>query len=420
MEDNVTPAPAPGGEQRTLASIMFTDVVGFSKHSAINEERTYKALNRDFDLIYREVATFNGQVLNTMGDGMMVVFLSAIDCIRCAIAIQHALYEMSLQQPEHGKNTMGDSVNQAARIQALARPDSIAMSREFQKTVENKTPFNAKYLGPRMTKNIPEPIPIFEIAPIADEIRQKTADAIFQAPPSDEIGGATGKRGALILIASILLILLAATPVFLVQALRKAADEQARQNGRTFGAGSASKSDLRKGLDKLKGNNNNEPSANNAATPPEANNAAPAPVALTPEQLTEVAAKTNAHDYAAVAEILRKAPGADAPDSQAMIKKFEDLTLFQTWLNGELSGVGETAPLAATVEGVAAKVYVTNDGVVVDTGNQPAAKHLWDYKSDVILSIAQAAAAAPRTKAASPAEVAAWFVTFKEVHRLAP
>ena len=435
MDEQTSSTQMHSGEQRTLASIMFTDVVSFSKHSAINEEQTYKALNRDFDLIYRAVADHNGQVLNTMGDGMMVVFLSAIQCVQCAISIQGELYRQALSKPAdgilqhrlglhvgdiilNGKNTMGDGVNQAARIQALARPEAIAMSREFHNMVVNKTPFNAKYLGPQRAKNIPDAIPIWEISPIDDEIRQRAAEMLFTPQATGSPDGATGRRSAVILIAVLLLLALASAPIFMMKSAAEAARLQAKKEGRVPDDGKASKTVSKTIKNLLQGNNSPEEppaAANNAATPPPVT--APTTLSMNATEVAEVTSKTNSHDYAGVVEILKKAIGAETEDGKAMIKKYEGLVAFQTWLNREVSGPSEAAPLEMNLEGQAVRVYATKDGTIIDNGT-PVVRNLWGYKESTILAIAEALAAKLQSGNPVLSETAGWFATFKDVHKV--
>lgn len=414
---------------------MFTDVVGFSKHSAINEERTFRALNRDFDIIYRQVAAHGGQVLNTMGDGMMIVFMSAISCVQCALSIQGDLHRQALSRPAdgvlqhriglhigdillNGKNTMGDGVNQAARIESLARPDSIAMSREFFRMVEGKTPFTSKYLGPLRAKNIPEAIPIHEIPPIDDIIRQKTAEALFTPPPSEISQGATGRRGALFLAAAVILILAAAAPIFLLKAAQKSAGQLALENGRAFGPGSGAKEAAENWKKRMERNKvaNNAPEANNpAANNEETTNS----ISLTPEQLANIAAKTNNYDYAGVAAELRTIPGSNSNEGLVMIKKYETLIQFKSWLDSEVGLTTETAPIDATIDGSAVKVYSTPAGIVIThSDGQMTTKKLWEYTASTIQGIAEAISVKPPDSSLGTADISTWIGTFKEVHGL--
>ncbi len=426
MDEQASQPPQVGGEQRTLASIMFTDVVAFSKHSAINEERTYRALNRDFDLIYKAVAEHDGQVLNTMGDGMMVIFMSPVQCMRCALLIQGELYRQSLNKPvdgvlQHrlglhlgdiilnGKNTMGDGVNQAARIQALARPEAIAMSREFHDMVLNKLPFSAKYLGPQRAKNIHDAIPIWEISPIDDMIRQKAAEALFTPTASESSDGATGRRSAFILLAVLVLVGFASALIFMVKT--------ANQAKTLMPPGKSTQAELEANARKFpglrKGNNTPTPPANKPNNP----STKPTSLLLNATEVADVAAKTISYDYAGVSDILKKAIGADSDEGKAMIKKFDDLALFKHWLETEVSAAKETAPLMGQLEGVAIKVYSTADGTMIDNGT-PVVKNLWEFKPSTISAVAEAAAAKPPTGAGLPPEATGWLATFKDVHKI--
>ena len=429
MDEQAQTPQKTGGEQRTLASIMFTDVVAFSKHSAVNEERTYRALNRDFDLIYKAVADHDGQVLNTMGDGMMIIFMSPIQCIRCAIAIQGDLYRLALSRPEdgilqhrlglhlgdiilNGKNTMGDGVNQAARIQALARPEAIAMSREFHDIVVNKTPFTAKYLGPQRAKNIHDAIPIWEISPIDDVIRQQAAEALFTPPAAETADGATGRRSVFILLTVLILLVAAISLIFMVKTAN-----QAKKQGIKIEEGTAKPSDLAANFRKKQGRTpetdlraNNEATARSEVKPPTS-------LALNASEVADVAAKTNTHDYAGVADVLRKASGANSDDGKAMIKKYDDLAMFQKWLNAETSAATEATPMIGLLNGVSVKIYATTGGIMIDNGT-PVVKNLWDFKEATICVVAEAAIAKPPSGTAAPTEAIGWIATFREVHKI--
>ncbi|MBS1701277.1 MAG: adenylate/guanylate cyclase domain-containing protein [Armatimonadetes bacterium] len=416
---------------------MFTDVAGFSKHSAIDEQRTLRALNRDFDIIYRQVAAHGGQVLNTMGDGMMIVFNSATSCMQCALAIQGDLHRQCLSRPidgvlQHrigvhvgdiilnGKNTMGDGVNQASRIETLARPDSIAMSREFHDMVKDKVRFSAKYLGPRRARNIPEAIPIFEIPPIDDAIRQQVADSLFVAPNTDAVDGATGRRGALFLIAAVILIFAAASPIFLLRAAQKSADEQARRDGRGFVMGKADgevAKDIRQRLGFKDGNN--APVANNeAANDPASNNAPSDSISLTPDQISDIAAKTNVYDYAGVAAEIQASPGATSTQGMVMIKKYENLVQFKQWLSNFVLTTSEASPIQANIDGQPAQVYSIQDGIAIVQNNQLSSHRLWDLKPATVESIAKGASQMPTDSATYAPELTSWIGTFREVHGL--
>jgi len=223
--DPVVNDPQPR-EARMLAAIVFTDVVGFSKLASQNEGRVYVALQRDMGVMTNLCRAHGGQVLNTMGDGMLLCFASAVDAMSCATEIQQTLYNQSHTLPAtevlhhrigvhlgdvimNGDNVFGDGVNVAARLQALAKPDAICFSATVYEIVKNKLRFDAKYLGPRQLKNLGEPVRVWQIPPLNDGLAKVGAGLddtapILQAPETSE--GAKGFKGLALVLASVFLI----------------------------------------------------------------------------------------------------------------------------------------------------------------------------------------------------------------------
>src|ERR1044071_971696 len=89
--DNPLGTKSPLGRgQRSLAAIVFTDVVSFSARMQADEETTLQLLHRDFDAM-REICTqHQGSVLKTTGDGLLLYFSSAVQAVACALAMQRA------------------------------------------------------------------------------------------------------------------------------------------------------------------------------------------------------------------------------------------------------------------------------------------------------------------------------------------
>ncbi len=204
-------------ERRALAAIVFTDVVGFSRHSAGDEARTFAAMNRDFALFTRVCGEFSGRVANTAGDSMLMVFGSAVEAMQAALAIQAHLHAQAKagapgETLEHrigvhigdvilnGTNVFGDGVNVASRIQEICRPGAIAYSRAVSEIVQGKVETHGIYLGPRRAKNIGDAIPIWEIPPIATQERARMEAAMvlpMMSPSHDD--GLTGRRSVVVL-----------------------------------------------------------------------------------------------------------------------------------------------------------------------------------------------------------------------------
>ena len=420
-------------EQRTLASIMFTDVVGFSKLTAINEERTMRALHRDFDLIFRSVGAYKGEVLNTMGDGMMVYFQSATQCMQCALDIQQTLHALKQSNPPdgilshriglniggihlNGRNTMGDGVNQAARIQSMAKPDSIKMSTEFYKLVKDKVKMDARYVPGQMAKNIPTPIPTFEVAAIDEMLKLQAAEALF-TPPSGADGpsGATGRRAILMLVLTLIMIGVAAVPVYMMAQAQK----HSKTGMASIPRGKANKSTLAGIGKKLGGESEatNSPAVE-GNTPSEAPYAVAA-FALTPAEMTQREGFREAYDFDGAVALLQKNLNISKPDGQKMLADYQALAVFRGWLSKEIDATAQDRPLAALLKGSQADVYSGVGGVVIATNGQVTdPKPLWDLKPETIDGLGIACAALPPSGSPAPAEVTSWLSIFRTIFRL--
>jgi class 3 adenylate cyclase len=190
--------PMPG--QRSLAAIVFTDVVGFSARMQENEEATLRLLKQDFDLMREACVQHEGSVLKTTGDGLLLHFMSAVQAVACALAIQRAFAErLKSKSPEKPllhrvgihlgdvfvdkEDVMGDGVNIAARLQAEAEPGGICISQTVYHVVRNKLALQVTRLGPRELKNISQAIPIYKLLLKAQSIEEA---AKFRGLPDDD------------------------------------------------------------------------------------------------------------------------------------------------------------------------------------------------------------------------------------------
>jgi class 3 adenylate cyclase len=167
---------------RALAAVMFTDAVSFSSHVGRDEEVALRQIEADFSLMRQLCAHHEGQVLKSMGDGMLLVFMSAQNATLCAIDIQRHLSQRTMQGSEATllhrigihlcdivlteSDAHGDGVNVAARLEREAPPGGIAMSQATYDLVRGKLPVKANFVGERYLRNIVEPVRIWEIPPV--------------------------------------------------------------------------------------------------------------------------------------------------------------------------------------------------------------------------------------------------------------
>ena len=169
--------------QRTLAAIIFSDVVSYSAMMAANEEYTLDLLRRDFQIMKQLCQQFEGKVLKTIGDALLMYFPSAVKAVACAKEIQVSFAELAANlAPEevlihrigihlgdvffNGTDVMGDGVNVAARLQSEAQPGGICMSQTVYDVVKNPLALQATQLVPKKLKNIPGSVLVYQIPPI--------------------------------------------------------------------------------------------------------------------------------------------------------------------------------------------------------------------------------------------------------------
>src|SRR5271155_3563151 len=153
-------------EKRRLAAILAADVVGYSAMAAADEPATLarvRALRTE--IVEPLAAAHDGRLFKTMGDGFLLEFASAVQALRCAIAIQNALraqtggmrLRISVHQGEvvpDGDDLFGDGVIIAARLEPLAEPGGIVISSRVREDASGKMALEVDDLGEAPLKNI--------------------------------------------------------------------------------------------------------------------------------------------------------------------------------------------------------------------------------------------------------------------------
>jgi TolB-like protein/class 3 adenylate cyclase len=167
--------------ERRLAAILAADVAGYSRLMGADEEGTLaalKAIRRDlFDLKIKE---HRGRIVKTTGDGMLVEFASVVDAVRCAVEVQREMAERNADVPADRRidfrvginvgdiisddnDIYGDGVNVAARLEALAEPGGICVSRVVRDQVRDKLDFTFDDKGDQQVKNIARPVRVYRV-----------------------------------------------------------------------------------------------------------------------------------------------------------------------------------------------------------------------------------------------------------------
>ncbi len=208
--------PAPKRTMtRKIAAIMAADVVGYSRLMAIDEEDTLHRLLDYRTVFFDFVGRGGGRVFNTAGDSVLAEFPSAVEALRAAIEIQESIRTRNLGVPEarhmrfrigmtigdvveRDGDLLGDGVNVAARLESLAEPGGICISRSVHEQVTNKISVVFKDIGLQNVKNIPAPIHAYTIpivGPDVGEQAQTTGDDRRKTPVRRWMIAAAGIAG---------------------------------------------------------------------------------------------------------------------------------------------------------------------------------------------------------------------------------
>ena len=171
----------PGTDvQRRLAAILAADVVGYSRLMSMDEEGTLarlKAIRRE--IIDPLIADNRGRLVKLTGDGALVEFSSAVDAVRCAVAIQDAIGDRPRSKPASqrilfrvginvgdviidGEDLYGDGVNIAARLEGLAEPGGVLVSANVHDHVAGRLACRLEPLGEQQLKNIDRPVRVYQ------------------------------------------------------------------------------------------------------------------------------------------------------------------------------------------------------------------------------------------------------------------
>ena len=167
--------------ERKLAAILAADVVGYSRLMAENEADTFDRLRAHrTELFEPEIAKHGGRIFKLMGDGLLAEFGSVVDAVECAAALQREMAKRNDGLPKdrridvriglhvgdvivEGEDRHGDAVNIAARLQQLAEPGGIYVSRAVMEQVKQKVALGFELKGEERLKNISGPVRVFRV-----------------------------------------------------------------------------------------------------------------------------------------------------------------------------------------------------------------------------------------------------------------
>ena len=175
---------------RRLAAILAADVAGYSRLMGADEEGTHERLQAHLrELVEPKISEHRGRIVKNTGDGLLAEFPSVVDAVRCAAELQRAMIDREARMPEDRQirfriginlgdvivedgDIFGDGVNVAARLEALADPGGICISRVVRDQIRDKLPYALEDMGEQIVKNIARPVRTYTVS----------ADAVASTP----------------------------------------------------------------------------------------------------------------------------------------------------------------------------------------------------------------------------------------------
>jgi adenylate cyclase len=170
----------PEGFKRKLTAILSADVEGYSRLMGEDEESTVRTLTAYREVLTTLIEQHSGTVLDSPGDNLLAEFASVVDSVQCAVAVQREIKARNEELPENrimrfriGVNLgdviqeedriYGDGVNIAARLEGLAAPGGICISKTAFDHIESKLPYGYEFLGDQPVKNIARPVGAYRV-----------------------------------------------------------------------------------------------------------------------------------------------------------------------------------------------------------------------------------------------------------------
>jgi adenylate cyclase len=168
---------------RRLTAILAADVVGYSRLMGADEEGTHERLKAHLrELVDPKIKEHHGRIVKHTGDGMLAEFASVVDAVRCAAEVQRTMADRNAKTAEDRRITFrigvnlgdviaeeddiyGDGVNIAARLEALAEPGGICISRVVRDQIRDKLPYPFEDRGEQSVKNIVRSVRVYALRP---------------------------------------------------------------------------------------------------------------------------------------------------------------------------------------------------------------------------------------------------------------
>jgi adenylate cyclase len=171
---------ADEGFKRKLTAVLSADAVEYSRLMAEDEAATVKTIASYREIMSSLIKQHRGRVVDSPGDNMLAEFSSVVDAVQCAVAMQNEFETRNAELAENRRMAFriginlgdvideedrlyGDGVNIAARLESLADPGGICVSKTAFDQIETKLPLGYEYLGEQSVKNIPKPVGAYRV-----------------------------------------------------------------------------------------------------------------------------------------------------------------------------------------------------------------------------------------------------------------
>jgi adenylate cyclase len=171
---------SPESFKRKLTAILSADVKGYSRLMGENEAETVRTLTSYRKIMGELIQQHRGRVIDSPGDNILAEFASVVDAVQCSVAAQNEFKARNAELPENRRMVFrigvnlgdvieeegriyGDGVNIAARLEALADPGGICISKTAFDHIESKLPLGYQFLGEQTVKNIAKPVGAYKV-----------------------------------------------------------------------------------------------------------------------------------------------------------------------------------------------------------------------------------------------------------------
>lgn len=186
-------------QKRKLAAILFTDIVNYTQQSSQDELQTLRSRDTVERMVRDSAASHNGTVIKSIGDAVMIEFASAVDAVSCAINIQERTAALPSESPEieplqvrvgvhigdvveEDGDLFGNAVNIAQRIQGMAQPGGICISRDVYTQIRPILKLRCDVVTTPPKKPLPEPIEVLTVTSDALSLAGSTSKSAEHVP----------------------------------------------------------------------------------------------------------------------------------------------------------------------------------------------------------------------------------------------